>query len=78
MALFTIVNDGYDVDVYRSAKSVVDFIVSNRLSLDEDCEQPATTRAAREAVKKNEYVLYLYEEGFRGWKYRIEKQSRTY
>jgi hypothetical protein len=78
MALFTIVNDGYDVDVYKSIKSVVDFIVSSGLSLDEGCEQPATAKAARAAVKKNEYVLYLYEEGFNGWKYRVEKQSRTF
>jgi hypothetical protein len=78
MALFTIVDDGYNVDVYRSAKSLVDFIVSNRLSLDEDGVPPATAKAARDAVKKTSYVLYLYEEGSSSWTYRVEKQSRTY
>ena len=78
MTLFTIVDDGYDVDVYKSVKSVVEFITGNELRLSEDSERAATDKEARNAVKNCEYVLYLYAEDFNGWKYRVERQNRVF
>jgi hypothetical protein len=75
MTLYTVVDEGYNVDVYTTQKALVSFILGNKLRLEQDGETPSAAEV-RSAVKKLDYVLYLYdEEGERSdWKFRVEIQ----
>lgn len=78
MALFTLVDDGYNVDVYTSIRAIVDFAVCNQLRLEGEAEEPASANAIRKALREESYVMYLYEADRSDWAYRIERQSKTY
>lgn len=79
MFLYTVVDEGYCVDVYRTQKAVAESLASEGLTLREDDEAaaPATENEIVAALRKDG-VVRLYEIGQRDWKYRIEKQSRIY
>ncbi|WP_152495191.1 hypothetical protein [Dickeya sp. NCPPB 3274] len=76
MTLYTVVDDGYDVDVYRSLKAVC-AAMANQYCLepadDSDEEpRPASVRDIARAIKADPIVrLYPIEGG--DWTYRIQK-----
>lgn len=77
MALFTVVDDGYDVTVYGSIKAVVKFVVDNEFRLSQDDWTPASSAAVRKALKERR-VVRLYVEDRSDWSYRIESQTRIF
>lgn len=72
--LYTVVDDGYAVEPFRSLSSVCETMAGRSLSLTEDGETPATVQALRKAVRADDIVrLYPLDGG--DWVYRIEKHS---
>ncbi len=79
MAIFTVVDEGYDIDVYPTQKAVCDAM--SKLGLyfghaDSDNANPLPVTASMIAneLRKNATVR-LYESGERDWKYRIQKHA---
>lgn len=81
MTYFTVVDEGYDVDLYRTQKAVSVAMAANGLFFDDidedDAEnaQPATAKQIAAALRKNLVVRLVEEAGDRDWKYRIEKHK---
>lgn len=84
MAYFTVVDEGYDVDLYRTRKAVSEAMLKDGLYFDDieedDAEsaQPATAKQIAQALRKNTVVRLVEEAGDRDWKYRIEKHNHVF
>lgn len=75
-AFFTMVHEGYDVEVFRTLKGVCGAAAALELSLSDGDERlPCTAAMVRQALK-DDYIVRLYPVDSTGdWKYRIERQS---
>lgn len=81
MPIYSCVDEGYDVEVYRTLKAVCDAHADNSLfvvpedEFDEDApEQPATASAIRKALRNQGEVL-ISDDGGRDWKYKITRHD---
>jgi hypothetical protein len=75
MTMYTVVDDGYCVSIYKSKSALIRYIKNLGIHLSEDGEGVPTLAEIKKFVNGIDYVGYLYEEGFSGWKYRIEIQN---
>jgi hypothetical protein len=76
MSIYTVVDEGYEVDVYRSLKGLTDSVSSSSLYVyqedNEDAEVEATPAAIRKALRAHGEAL-LSDDGGRDWRYKIQK-----
>jgi len=79
MAIFTVVDERYNVDVYHTQKAVCDSMSKHVLycdHADKDVADPLPVSAGMIAkVLRKDSVVQLYESGERKWKYRIQKHN---
>jgi hypothetical protein len=77
MALYTVVDDGYCVNVYTTKTALVKFIEREKLCIEPECEDGVFPNIyqIRKFVREIDYVGYLYEGDSSSWKYRIEIQN---
>ncbi|MFZ6774612.1 hypothetical protein ACO0LB_18060 [Undibacterium sp. SXout7W] len=72
-AFFTLVHEGYDVEVFRTLKGVCKAVATLELSLSDDEERPVCTAAMVRKALKKDYIVRLYCVDNKGdWLYRIE------
>jgi len=76
MPFYTIVDDGYNVDLYRTRKAAIAAVVGNDFALKADAEEPASDTDIAKAVRTRPTVR-LYKLGERAWAYRIERHARA-
>jgi hypothetical protein len=76
MPFYTIVDDGYNVDLYRTRKAAIAAVVGNDFALAADAEDPASDTDIAKAVRA-EPIVRLYKLGERDWAYRIERHARA-
>lgn len=82
--MYTVVDEGYDVDLYGTQKAVAEVMARNGLYFDDIEEDgiesavPATAKQIAQALRRNTVVRLVEEPGDRDWKYRIEKQTRIF
>jgi hypothetical protein len=79
MALYTVVDDGYCVNIYTTQNALVTMIYREGYllappELDGNDKKP-TLHAIRKAVRELEYVMYLYDAENTEWKYKVEIQK---
>lgn len=82
MTLFTVVDEGYDVNVYTTQKALVTMIFREGWLIaepqDGEERKKPTLHAIRNAVSALDYVMYLYdpdEDAGTEWKYKVEIQK---
>jgi hypothetical protein len=79
MAIYTVVDEGYCVDLYRSLKAVTEAMAEAKLYFDDIDESEiegtelATAKQSAKVLRKESIVRLVEEPGDRDWKYRIEK-----
>lgn len=84
MALYTVVDEGYDIQVYRKVTALCNVIAKNNLYFtdieEDDLENavPATAKQIAKALRISSIVGLCEEAGSRDWKYRIEKHTTTW
>lgn len=77
--MYTVVDEGYNVDLYLSLKAVTEAMAEAKLYFDDIDEEeiegaePATAKQIAKALRKEPIVRLVEEPGDRDWKYRIEK-----
>ncbi|EJL92671.1 hypothetical protein PMI16_00823 [Herbaspirillum sp. CF444] len=77
--MYTVVDEGYNVDLYRSMKAVTEAMADAKLYFDDIEEEiaaaePATAKQIiAKALRKEPIVRLVEEPGDRDGKYRIEK-----
>jgi len=76
MPFYTIVDDGYNVDLYRTRKAAIAAVVGNDFALKADAEEAASDTDIEKAVRTRPTVR-LYRLGERAWAYRIERHARA-
>lgn len=72
------IDEGYDVKVFRSAKAVAAFVVRSDLCLDNEVDDPVAASEAdiiRKINKEKITRLFPIEGG--DWQYRIEKHNKA-
>lgn len=76
--VYTIVDEGYDVSVFRSAKAAAAWVMGNGLCLDNDVAAPVEADEATivRALRKDGVVRLFPTEGG-DWRYRIEKHNKV-
>lgn len=81
MTMYTVVRDSYDVDLYRTLKSVSETMASEGVYFadedDGDTSEPATAKLIAKALRKSPFVRLSERPDESDWKYRIEKQYRS-
>lgn len=78
MPIYTVVHEGYDVDVYRTRKALIAFVTGNGLCLEpegDDEPAPATDRQLIAALRRDS-VVRLHAGGG-DWTHRIERHDIT-
>lgn len=82
MTMYTVVHDGYDVNLYRTLKSVCESMASEGVYFsdedDGDTAEPATAKLIAKALRKSPIVRLSDSPDKSDWKFRIEKQSRIF
>lgn len=81
MPLYSIVDEGYEVDVFRTLKEACEakaddglYVVPEDEFDDEAPKVPATVAAIRKAMRSQREVK-LSEDGDRDWKYKITRHN---
>lgn len=77
MPLYSAVDEGYEVEVYRTLKAVCEARADSSLFLvpeDESPQVPATASAIKKALRAQGEVK-LSEDGDRDWKYKITRHG---
>jgi hypothetical protein len=69
MAIYTVVDDSYDVDVFKTFKALCDRYYGSDWFLDDDRERPCTNSSLRAELRKfGEARIYDSEGG--DWRYK--------
>lgn len=74
--IITAVDEGYSVDVFKTAKAAWERFSRSGLKLSEDAQEPMTEKAFREALKSRGEVK-LYEENSDDWAYKVTAHERS-
>ena len=76
--IYTVVDDSYEVSVFRSAKAAAAWVANNGLCLDNDTAEPVEASEADviRALRKDGLVRLFPADGG-DWRYRIEKHTRV-
>jgi hypothetical protein len=76
--IYTVVDEGYDVSVFRSAKAAAAWVAGNGLCLDNDSEAPVEASEADiiRALRKDGLVRLFPVDGG-DWRYRMEKHNKV-
>ena len=73
MALYTIVDDTYYVELHQSMRGVYDSVRGDDHFLDEDETRPVTLNALKMELK--EYgEARIYQTGYRDWYQKVQRQ----
>lgn len=81
MPLYCVVDDGYDVEVYRTLKAVCDAMASSNLyvvpedEFDYEAPQVPATAAAINKAMRAQGEVRLSDDGGRDWKYKITRHN---
>jgi len=79
MSIYTVVDEGYDIDVYRTQKAVCEAMARQNLYIVDigcdDDDSPATAADIAKALRKDGVVRLAEEPGDRDWKFRVEKNT---
>lgn len=73
MALFTVIDEGYEVSVCRTVAALLKAVAHDGFVLEADTEsdaKPATEKEIKAALKKGD--IRLYEPGARDWKIKVQ------
>lgn len=73
MALFTVIDEGYEVSMYRTTAAVLKAVAHDGFVLEADTEsdaKPATEKEIKAALKAG--TVRLYEPGARDWKIKVQ------
>ena len=75
--MYTVVDGGYCVDLYRTRKAVSGAFGGEELCFDRD--EPEALASPNLIANKlaTDRIVWLYEPGANDWKYRIEKHDRA-
>lgn len=71
MTLYTLVHDGYDVEVYKNRSRLARRLAEEDLALDEDQEKAATYAQIMKALA-SESIQRFYPVDSHDWTYRVE------
>jgi hypothetical protein len=74
--LYTVVNEGYDVMVFRNVKAVFRWVSGDEFGLGKEAETPVTLDALKKHLRGRE-LAYIYEMGESDWKYKIETHKKV-
>ena len=76
MALYSIVDEGYDVVLHRSALAAYRAVEHESFALEQFSEKAATKAEILAALRAPRAVVRLFELDARDWKYRIQRHDR--
>lgn len=74
--IYTVVNDGYDVGVYRSLAKLVKFLVDESVyCVGEDGSVLKTAKAIRFEIETCNVARFYSTDISDGWSYRVQKHA---
>jgi hypothetical protein len=73
--IYSLVHDGYDVELYRSRRTLAKAMAREAMCLERDSETPSTEKEIWQALGK-ERIVRFYKVDASDWTYRAEQQPR--
>jgi hypothetical protein len=73
--IYSLVHDGYDVELYRSRRTLAKAMAEMEMCLEPNSDTPATEKEIWRELG-NETIVRFYEVNRNDWTYRAEQQPR--
>lgn len=78
MPVYTVVEEGYEIDVYTTRKRLCETLAAEALffdPVDEAGKVPVTASGLAQRIRKNS-VVRLYRDGESDWAFRVQRHDK--